>query len=196
MQGTDVMTFRPLLACLVATWLAGCEMLPQAPSGPPSSSTTSKAAAAASGCHAVVPDFDDDTCLLQDWVAYGLASQRGDRQWRDAMLARLEGPGAERRLARAVVLGWGSEREWDRAAELYKADLSAAPVTLQPLLRYWLNELEGRRALAGDLASARGELAEHETQRADLEEEITALEKKLEALTAIERSINLRQQTE
>ncbi|MDN3521455.1 hypothetical protein [Halomonas ramblicola] len=190
------MTFRPLLACLAAAWLAGCEMLPQGASGPPSSSTTSKAAAAASGCHAVVPDFDNEACLLQDWLAYGLASQRGDRQWRDTMLTRLEGPGAERRLARAVVLGWGTEREWDRAAELYEADLSAAPVTLQPLLRYWLNELEGRRAMGDDLTSARDELAEHETQRAALEEENATLEKKLEALTAIERSINLRQQTE
>ena len=28
--------------------------------------------------------------MLTDWIAFGLASQRGDRQWRDAMLARLE----------------------------------------------------------------------------------------------------------
>ncbi|MBB3330709.1 hypothetical protein BDK63_001577 [Halomonas campaniensis] len=191
------MHLRPLLVCLAATWLAGCELLPEAPFGQPArSSSTTSAAAAATGCHAGMPGFANEECLLNDWVAFGLASQRGNRAWRDAMLSRLEGPGAERRLARAVALAWGSEGEWDRASELYKADLHAAPVELQPLLRYWLNELEGRRAMAGRLATSNQALADLEEQTAAMEEENAALAEKLEALTAIEQSINLRQQNE
>ena len=67
-------------------------------------------------------------------------------------------------------------------------------MALQPLLRYWLNELEGRRSIKGRLEQARGELAEG--RREALEEENAALAEKLEALTAIEQSINLRQQTD
>ncbi|MDY7117662.1 hypothetical protein RAN53_15040 [Halomonas sp. SSL-5] len=190
------MTLRPLLAGMLAVWLAGCELLPQAPFELPSSRTPSGAAASASGCHAERPSFADDDCLLPEWVAFGLASQRGDRAWREAMLTRLEGTSAERRLARAVALSWGSQGQWDRASELYKADLSAAPVSLQPLLRYWLNELERRRGMAGRLSAAQSAQAQSEARSAALDEEKAELEKKLEALTAIERSINLRQQTE
>ena len=95
-----------------------------------------------------------------------------------------------------MVLAWGNQSQWERASELYKADLAAAPVLLQPLLRYWLNELEGRRARAGRLNAAESAQAQSEARRAALEEENADLEKKLEALTAIERSINLRQQAD
>jgi len=190
------MTLRPLLACLLAVWLAGCELLPPVPFELPSSRTASEGAASASGCHADLPSFADDDCLLPEWVAFGLASQRGDHVWRQAMLTRLEGDSTERRLARAVALAWGNSSQWERASELYKADLAAAPVLLQPLLRYWLNELEGRRARAGRLNAAESAQAQSEARRAALEEENADLEKKLEALTAIERSINLRQQAD
>ncbi|MFP4263344.1 MAG: hypothetical protein ACLFRS_08305 [Halomonas sp.] len=190
------MNLRLLLIGLAAVGLAGCEMLPQAPFELPSNRSAADAAASASGCRAEVPDFADEDCLLQEWVAFGLASQRGDRDWRGAVLARLEGSAPERRLARAVALSWGSESEWDRAAELYKADLGAAPVTLQPLLRYWLNDLEGRRRLARRLEELSSAEAENEDRLAELEEEKADLEEKLEALTAIERSINLRQQSD
>ncbi|MEQ5800930.1 hypothetical protein [Halomonas sp. H10-9-1] len=190
------MTLRPLLVAMLAVWLAGCELLPAVPFELPSGRTTSETAAAANGCRAELPSFADDDCLLPEWVAFGLASQRGDRAWREAMLTRLEGAAAERRLARAVALSWGSQGQWDHASELYKADLSAAPVALQPLLRYWLNELEGRRAMAGRLSAAQSAQAQSEALSASLKEENADLEKKLEALTAIERSINLRQQTE
>ncbi|WP_416138083.1 hypothetical protein ACM26W_16590 [Halomonas sp. HK25] len=190
------MRLRPLLACAIGLWLAGCELLPESPFAQPSRPALSVASSSASGCQAEIPGFADEACLLHDWVAFGLASQRGDRAWRDAMLTRLQGSAAERRLARAVALAWGSEGQWDQAADLYKADLAAAPVALQPLLRYWLNELEGRRSMAGRLESVRGELAGTEQRRAALEEKNTALAEKLEALTAIEQSINLRQQTE
>lgn len=195
MKGTDRMRLRPLLACATLLWLAGCELMPESPFAVPQGRTASEVAAAGE-CQADVPGFSDEACLLPDWVAFGLAAQRGDRTWREAMLTRLEGSATERRLARAVALSWGSERQWDQASELYKADLAAAPVALQPLLRYWLNELEGRRALAGRLESTRGELADTEQRRAALEEENAALAEKLEALTAIEQSINLRQQTD
>lgn len=178
------MTFRPLLACLAVAWLAGCELVPERLfTGRPASVATS------GPCVAAIPDFDDPACLLDDWIDFGLDSQRGDSAWRSAMLVSLEGEEAERRLARAILLAWGSRQQWDRASELFKADLEAAPGGLQPLLRYWLNELEGRRARSSRLAGARAELAA--TQR-----ENAALAEKLEALTAIERNINLRRQSE
>ncbi|HSH56608.1 MAG TPA: hypothetical protein VK965_01485 [Halomonas sp.] len=188
------MTLRPLLACLLAAWLAGCESLPRGlmeHSTEPASVVESVA-----HCRAELPSFTDGACLLREWVDFGLASQRGDRAWRNAMLTRLEGEEAEQRLARAVALSWGSHRQWEQASELYKADLSAAPVTLQPLLRYWLNELERRRAMLGRLSAARSSQADNEARITALEGEKAALTEKLEALTAIERSINLRQQTE
>lgn len=189
MQGIDTIRYRSLLACATVLLLAGCELLPESPFAAPAGRTTGD-------CRAEVPDFADKACLLSDWAAFGLASQRGDRAWRDAMLAQLEGRASERRLARAVALAWGSERQWDQASELYKADLNAAPAELQPLLRYWLNELEGRRAMASRLVGVRGELVSAERRRVALEEENAALAEKLEALTAIEQSINLRQQND
>lgn len=179
-----MMSLRPLCIGAVTLWLAGCQWLPEQPFA----NAEPDEPAVSAACFAEVPTFDDDACLLPDWIAFGLASQRGDRAWRDTMLERLEGPLPKRRLARAVALSWGSEREWQRAAELYKADLHAAPAALQPLLRYWLNELEGRRAMAGRLERSREELAALEAENAELAE-------KLEALTAIERNINLRQQS-
>ncbi|HSP57139.1 MAG TPA: hypothetical protein VLO12_02430 [Halomonas sp.] len=173
----------PLLICLMAFFLAGCELMPDEPFG----SDAESVKPASTGCKALLPNFNDEPCLLSDWIDFGLDSQRGDREWRDDMLTRLRADTAERRLARAVVLTWGSEKEWDRASELYKADLHAAPIELQPLLRYWLNELEGRRAMSGHLAGSHAEIA-------TLEEENAELDEKLEALTAIERNINLRQQ--
>ncbi len=176
---------RPLLLCLISAGLAGCQWLPETLSGQSRAPVVEETA----GCYAELPDFGEPGCLLQEWVAFGLASQRGDRAWREATLMRLEGDEAERRLARAVLLAWGDERQWDRASELYKADLSAAPPRLQPLLRYWLNELEGRRALSRRLGESR-------QAQAALEEDKAALSEKLDALTDIERNINSRQQTE
>lgn len=190
------MTARPWLLCLATAWLAGCQYLPeqlQSPSGP---SPLQNPSIGSAFCHAELPDFDNAPCLLDDWVAFGLASQRGDRVWREATLTRLGGDSTERRLARAVLLAWGDQRQWDRAAELYKADLHGAPPELQPLLRYWLNELEGRRRLAGQLAESRGERDAAMEENEALTEEIEAMAEKLEQLAAIEQSINLRQQNE
>ncbi len=166
--------------------ISGCEMLPIESVG---DETPAVEALDLTTCHVEVPTFAESSCMLTDWIAFGLASQRGDRQWRDAMLARLEGHAPEQRLGRAVALSWGSEAQWDQASELYKADLSLAPAELQPLLRYWLNELEGRRALDDRAGRHHGEVAR-------LRQENKELADKLDAMTAIEQNINLRQQAE
>src|SRR5690554_2804293 len=181
--------------------MSGCELLPHqdGPAG------TEQPAAAVS-CRTTEPSFEEDACLLHAWVAYGLTSQRGDAEWRrqtleslnadqeslnadqeslDADQVTVEG---EWELMRAVVLSWGTERQWREASELYQAHTHAAPADLQPLLRYWRNELEGRRSLASQNSNARARLASLENENGELAD-------KLEALTAIERNINLRQQS-
>lgn len=180
------MNLRPFWILLTASWLAGCELLPEVPFGV---QTPTPHPVSISGCYAEVPGFADQDCLLHDWVAFGLAAQRGDTNWRETILTRLEGNDPQRRLARAVALTWGSQPQWDQASELFKADLHAAPIELQPLLRYWLNEVERRRALAGSVYST-------EAERDALAVENAVLVEKLEALTAIEQNINLRQQTD
>nr|WP_223287374.1 hypothetical protein [Halomonas elongata] len=60
---------------------------------------------------------------------------------------------------------------------------------MQPLLRYWLNEIERRR-------DQQGRLTDSEQARTALVEEKEALTQKLDALTDIERNINSRQRTE
>ncbi|MDX1465441.1 MAG: hypothetical protein R3215_07055 [Halomonas sp.] len=190
------MTVRPWLLCLTTLWLTGCQYLP-APLAPHSSGVVMPNASLGTlSCSDALPDFDDDQCLLPEWVAFGLASQRGGQAWREATLLRLEGEGKERRLARAVLLAWGSDQQWNRASELYKADLASAPRELQPLLRYWLNELEGRRRLADQLAEQRRAFDAAEEEKAALSQELEAMAAKLEQLTAIEQNINLRQQSE
>lgn len=181
------MTLRPWLAGLALLGLAGCQWIPESLS--PQATSPAAVKAAPPACVSETPGFEDTACLLNDWVAFGLASQRGDRAWREGMLGLFEGEAAEQRLARAVLLAWGSKAQWDRASALFKADLHAAPARLQPLLRYWLNEVEGRRALADRLAESHRSYA---TLKADNQ----ALAEKLDALADIERNINLRQQTE
>ncbi len=175
------MNYRVVAALVGAALLAGCQWLPEAPQGLASPPPTG------ASCEREVPLLVESDCLLDAWVAFGLASQRGDREWREELLARLAGEDERSRLARAILLAWGNERQWDRATALLEdTTIVAAPEPLRPLLRYWRNDLEGRRALAGRLARS-------ERQREALEAERLELEEKLEALTAIEQSINLRQ---
>lgn len=138
-------------------------------------------------CLSEVPNLEANDCLLESWVDFGLAAQRGDAEWRENTLAELDGESANQRLARAVVLSWAERQHWKDASELYKADLAAAPSPLQPLLRQWLNGLEGRRALLDEIAASKG-------ARNQAVQERDALAEKLDALTAIEESINSRQQ--
>lgn len=169
-----------LIASLLAvSLLAGCQALPGNAGENPK--------VAASGCLKEVPGFAPSECLLESWIDFNLAAQRGEAEWRESMLDRLEGDSTKKRLARAVVLSWSDDSEWEQASNLYKADLASAPSRLQPLLRQWLNSLEARRALAE-------ELADSEASRAALANERNSLAEKLDALTAIEQSINSRQQ--
>lgn len=138
-------------------------------------------------CLSEIPRLEPSDCLLESWVEFGLAAQRGDAAWRENTLAELDGKSADQRLARAVVLSWAERERWKDASELYKAELAAAPSQLQPLLRQWLNGLEGRRALLEEIAANRS--ARNRAVR-----ERDALAEKLDALTAIEKSINSRQQ--
>ncbi|MDT8894719.1 hypothetical protein RSO41_08605 [Halomonas sp. I1] len=181
------MNARALMVCLAAAWLTGCQWLPAQSRDDVAETTVAKVETP--NCYAEVPGFADETCLLRDWVAFGLASQRGDGEWRERMRERLVGTQTETRLARAVVMSWGPPSQWKQASELFKADLHAAPPRLQPLLRYWLNEIERRRDQQHRLASS-------EQARDALVEEKEALAQKLDALTDIERNINSRQRTE
>ena len=174
----------------LALLLSGCELLPHQGAAEPEPQALTTA-----GCDTAEPTFELDACLLHGWVAYGLESQRGDGEWRRQALAALDTAAAsdsidgtsdaEQALVRAVALAWGTERQWREASELYQAHTHAAPADLQPLLRYWRNELEGRRALASQNSNARAQLASLQSENAELAE-------KLEALTAIEQNMNLR----
>lgn len=135
-----------------------------------------------------LPDFAGEDCLLDEWVAFALQAQRGNASWRESTLLQLEGNRHDRRLARAIVLSWGDESDWKLASDLYKADLPTAPSRLQPLLRQWLNGLEERRGLVA-------ERDKNDGVRRKLSAENAQLTRKLEALTAIEESINSRRQS-
>ncbi|SDF82088.1 hypothetical protein SAMN05216571_102159 [Onishia taeanensis] len=183
------MLYRTLTGLVAVSLLAGCQWLPAQTSSTPPTLTELP-----SGCQEEWPSLTVNACQTEAWVAFGLASQRGDRDWRDRQLARLDGDDTQERLVRAVVLSWGTESEWNKASELYKADLEKAPEELQPLLRYWLNELEGRRALSAKLAEQRQSRQALTEQNAAQAEQLEEMAHKLEALSDIEQSINLRQQ--
>ena len=171
---------RILVAGLLATsLLAGCEMLPRQVNDV--MDTTS------SHCLSVIPSLEENDCLLEAWVDFGLAAQRGDEAWRERILARADGEATNERLARAVAYAWADRSRWEEASELFKADLALAPSRLQPLLRQWLNDLEARRELAQQVSKS-------EAERRRITQERDDLAQKLEALTEIEQSINLRNQ--
>ncbi|HET8790442.1 MAG TPA: hypothetical protein VFM75_04485 [Modicisalibacter sp.] len=171
--------FSLIAGLLAVSLLAGCKALPGNAGETPN--------VVASGCLNDVPSLAPSECLLESWIDFNLAAQRGEPEWRENMLDRLEGDSTKKRLARAVVLSWSDDSEWEQASDLYKADLASAPSRLQPLLRQWLNSLEARRALAAELANS-------EASRIALANERNSLAEKLDALTAIEQSINSRQQ--
>ncbi|SHE60611.1 hypothetical protein SAMN02745148_00768 [Modicisalibacter ilicicola DSM 19980] len=165
---------------LATTLLAGCNIVPEM--------TGADSPPEADQCLSDVPSLTASDCMLSAWVDFGLAAQRADREWREHILEQVEGDTKNERLARAVVYSWSSQNQWEEAAELFKADLAAAPSDLQPLLRQWLNGLEARRKLMRDLYSS-------EASRRQVISERDELAEKLDALTAIEESINSRNQT-
>jgi hypothetical protein len=175
------MKIMPLLASLLAvSLLAGCQALSQSANDPFDT--------ASSDCLSEVPSLQDNECLLEAWIDFGLAAQRGDEAWRKRTLERIEGELASERLARAVVYSWADRSRWGDASELFKADLALAPSRLQPLLRQWLNGLEARRELANQIDHS-------EAARRQIVRERDDLAQKLDALTEIEQSINLRNQS-
>ncbi len=175
------MKYSLLMASLLAVSLltTGCQQLmPQA--NEPFDTANNQ-------CLSEIPSLEASDCLLESWVEFGLSAQRGDVVWRENILAELDGESANQRLARAVVLSWAESERWKDASEIYKADLAAAPSQLQPLLRQWLNGLESRRKLLDEIA-----VSKRAHNKAIQERD--ALAEKLDALTAIEQSINSRQQ--
>lgn len=190
---------RTLLACVMGMSLSGCQWLPL--------TDGHRGSLQGLNCPGGIPDFTQDECLLDDWIAYGLASQQSDAEWREAMLAQLEAdaeePRADQRLARATVLAWGDDAQRSQASSLLHADLGVAPVNLQPLLSYWLGELEQRREASARLAEARRarrasgqQSGALQAQVDTLNSQVEALTTKIEALTEIERNINARQHRE
>lgn len=187
------MKLRPLLGCALGILLAGCQWLP-----------LKDEQSANRSCPGGVPDFTPDACLLDDWIAFGLASQQGDEAWRSAMLAQLEEtaatPHQAQRLATAGVLAWGDEEQRREASSLLHADLGIAPGPLQPLLSYWLGELEQRRALYARLSEeerkSRASARRNHQLEADvdaMDSQVDALKTKIQTLTDIERNIDSRQ---
>ncbi|KFF49861.1 hypothetical protein GY26_05550 [Gammaproteobacteria bacterium MFB021] len=175
------MRMKGVLAVAALALLSGCQSLPETDAPPP-------------GC-GELPTFADNVCLLDSWVAFGLDAQRGDTEWRQMMLERLDGSRADQKAARAVVLAWDAPQDWRRASDLYKASISSAPTRLQPLLQQWLNDLEKRRQLYAQRAgSSGGGSANQALQRENeaLKQQLKEMSDKLDALTDIERTINSR----
>ena len=133
------------------------------------------------------PVLIEGECLLPNWIGFGSRAQHGNDEWRSDMLKQTGDDTPQDRLARAVVLSWGTRAEWKQATALYQAELDKAPVSLQPLLHYWLDELEYRKTLVSSTTTD-----PRIQQLADRNAELT---RKLDALTAIEESMNARRRS-
>ena len=79
------MLYRTLTGLVAVSLLAGCQWLPAQTSSTPPTLTELP-----SGCQEEWPSLTVNACQTEAWVAFGLASQRGDRDWRDRQLARLD----------------------------------------------------------------------------------------------------------
>ncbi|MCM2130030.1 hypothetical protein [Larsenimonas rhizosphaerae] len=135
------------------------------------------------------PVLIEGECLLPNWIAFGIRAQHGNDEWRRDILKQTGDDTPQDRLARAVVLSWGTRAEWKQATALYRTELDKAPVPLQPLLHYWLDELEYRKTLVSSATPTRDPRIQ---QLADKNAELT---RKLDALTAIEESMNARRRS-
>ncbi|WP_106477559.1 hypothetical protein [Phytohalomonas tamaricis] len=163
----------------VVLLISGCQSLDTAPVVEES----------ASNCYfSGAPALVEGACLLPTWVTFGLQAQSGDEQWREEKLTEYSGNDTRSQLVRAVVLSWDTPSHWKEASAIYHAEMNDAPLMLQPLLRQWLNELEARR----DLADTHQRGDRQRQQIKELQEKNAQLSKKLEALTAIEESMNAR----
>lgn len=177
---------------LTATMLlSGCAMLGDRVPG-----------AAEEGCITRgIPTMVDDECLLPTWVAFGRAAQTGTQQWRDEVLQYMGSDTPRGGLARAVVFSQEEAEHWPTGLALFRRYTAQAPESIQPLLQQWQRDLERRIDLQSRLQSRLDAQHNRSTQGNSrqrqqiqvLEQENVELKKKLDALTAIEESMNARQ---
>lgn len=179
-----VSQIRTTLALVGVMALAGCQSLSREP--------------VPYGC-GDIPTYADNVCLVDAWVSFGLESQRGDDDWRDAILNQVGQSRMDQKAVRAVVLSWDGPGEWQQASNLYKASIGSAPPRLQPLLQQWLNELEERRDLYAQRgtsvarqSSGQNDMQALKRENATLKRQLKEMSDKLDALTDIERTINAR----
>lgn len=178
-------------ALLATMLLGGCAMLGDRVPG-----------AAEDGCITRgIPTMVDDECLLPTWVAFGRTAQTGTQQWRDEVLQYMDGDTPRGGLARAVVFSQEDATNWPEGIALFKRYTPQAPESIQPLLEQWQRDLERRAELQSRLQtrldaqhnrSTQGNSRQRQ-QIQSLEQENAELKKKLDALTAIEESMNARQ---
>ncbi|WP_438764161.1 hypothetical protein [Kushneria sp. TE3] len=148
-----------------------------------------------------IPTMVDDECLLPTWVAFGRTAQTGTQQWRDEVLQYMDDDTPRSGLARAVVFSQEDAEHWPTGLALFKRYTPQAPESIQPLLEQWQRDLERRTELQSGLQSRLD--AQHNRshqgnsrqrqQIQSLQQQNAELKKKLDALTAIEESMNARQ---
>ncbi|MFC0268068.1 hypothetical protein [Kushneria aurantia] len=143
-----------------------------------------------------IPSLVDDECLLPTWVAFGRTAQTGSAQWRDEVLHYMQDDSPRAGLVRALVYAYQQPAQWSQSVALLRRYSAEAPSSIQPLLQQWRHDVEQRIALNARLdeqqsrssagnSRQRGRIRELEAQNAELR-------RKLDALTAIEQSMNQR----
>ena len=148
-----------------------------------------------------IPTMVDDECLLPTWVAFGRSAQTGTQQWRDEVLQYMSSDTPRGGLARAVVFSQDDAEHWPKGLALFKRYTSEAPESIRPLLQQWQRDLERRIEIQSRLQTRLDAQHNRSTQGSSrqrqqiqsLEQENAELKKKLDALTAIEESMNARQ---
>ncbi|RKR06728.1 hypothetical protein C7446_0723 [Kushneria sinocarnis] len=139
-----------------------------------------------------IPTLVDNGCMLPTWVAFGLKSQTADDGWRDQVLQYMDGDTLREKLVRATALAWGDAEHWEEASRLFENNIDQAPVGIRPLLEQWQGGLAQRRHMQ-DSSQRQGEdTAELKAHIKRLRQENDRLSAKLDALTAIEESMNQR----
>lgn len=193
MTGTT-MTFRRasrgIGLLVVSLWLGGCAMLGARVPG-----------AAEEGCITRgIPTVVDDECLLPTWASFGRTAQTQGQAWREDVLQYMQDDSLRAGLVRAVLLARQGPAEWGQSVTLFERYTPRAPAAIQPLLQQWRHEVELRLALQSrldeqqNLARQGSSLSEEQRSRIQaLEQQNAELARKLDALTAIEESMNQRQ---
>lgn len=174
----------------LALFLGGCSVLGERVPG-----------AAEEGCITRgIPTVVDDECLLPTWVSFGRTAQTRGQSWRDDVLQYMQDDGLRAGLVRAVLLARQGPAEWGQSVTLFERYIPRAPASIQPLLQQWRHEIELRLALQSrldeqqDLSRQGSSLSDEQRSLIQaLEQQNAELKKKLDALKAIEESMNQRQ---